>query len=84
MQNEISQQLHELKVSLDNLSVDLEDHIKTEEEQRNAIHKDVQDLKNILEQLRGAYKLIVWIGGTIAAIGAVWTWISNHLTVTIK
>lgn len=76
--------LTELNSAVETLQRDLAKHVLTEEKAQRTLHHDVENLKKILEQLRGAYKLIVWGAGVIAAVATAWTWITHHATIIFK
>lgn len=42
----------------------------------------VTNMSNLMEQSKGGYKTLVWLGGVAGAAGAALTWILTHIKVT--
>ena len=48
------------------------------------MQEDIRVMRNLLEQGKGGWRTLVWIGGAAASFGVVVSWVLQHLPVTWK
>lgn len=44
--------------------------------------ENVQAMRDLMEQSRGGWKTLVWLGGVAGSVGAAASWFATHIKVT--
>lgn len=46
------------------------------------LNENVQVMRDLMEQFKGSYRTLIWIGGILAALGGAIGWFADHIKVT--
>jgi outer membrane murein-binding lipoprotein Lpp len=55
------------------------DHLEREVE---ALRRDVREIKEILDQANGGWRVIMWVAGASGAAGAAVSWVASKMHMT--
>ena len=47
-----------------------------------SMEKNVQAMRDLMEQSKGGWKTLVWLGGIASTIGALASWVMSHVKVS--
>jgi len=60
----------------------LEAQVEQLVEDMKGMKADVQAMRDLMEQGKGGWKTLVWLGGLAAAVGSAITWVLAHVKVS--
>lgn len=61
----------------------LEQQVEQLQQDVHSLKENVQAMRDLMEQGKGSWRTLVWLGGLAGTIGAVVSWIVSHLKVSL-
>jgi hypothetical protein len=59
----------------------LEQQVKQLTEDVHMLKENIQAMRDLMEQSKGGWRTLVWLGGVAGTIGAMASWIAAHVKV---
>lgn len=48
----------------------------------DSMEKNVQAMRDLMEQSKGGWRTLVWLGGVAGSVGAIAAWVISHVKVS--